>query len=377
MGQQMQPAGLFKIGRRWIGARQPLFVIAEIGLNHDGDVDRALRLVDAAADAGADAVKLQTLRASDLVADDCPAPVHVAAASLRDLFARYELQEDAHQAVAARARARGLAFLSTPLYEDAVDLLERVDCDAYKIASGDLTHHPLIARAARTGKPLILSTGLSSLAEVRGALRCAERAGARAVALLHCVSAYPVPDGQENLGAIATLAREYACPVGWSDHGRHDAVALGVALALGTSIYERHIKLSPDDPVLDADVSSPPDEIAAIVATARRAHQVMGDGRREPQPAERANIVPSRRGLYATRDLAAGHVITADDIIALRPARGLPPEHWHTLVGTRVTRPIPAGAPFTAADLPAADPAPASVREPSAIGRQGAAHAQA
>jgi N,N'-diacetyllegionaminate synthase len=347
-----------RIGGRPCGGGAPLFVIAEIGLNHDGDPARALALVDAAAGAGASAVKLQSLRAETLVA---PVPAaapratlaHVAAPSLREVFARYELDEAAHHAVAARARAHGLAFLSSPFDDDAVDMLQRVGADALKIASGDLTHHRLIARAAATGLPLVISTGLSTLDEVAAALSCAREAGAAATALLHCVSAYPTPVDQQNLAAIRTLAETFRVPVGLSDHSA-DAGGVAVAVALGASLYERHVKASPDDPVIDAAVSASPAELARIVATAAATQAMLGSGHRTPQVAEAPNRAGSRRALYAARAIAAGDVIGEADVVALRPEHGLPAHCWRMLVGTRARRALAAFEAFRVEDLPIA-----------------------
>jgi N,N'-diacetyllegionaminate synthase len=346
-------AATMRIGTRSIGGGAPLFVIAEIGLNHDGDPARALALVDAAAAAGASAIKLQSLRAETLVAPDRPGGAtlaHVDAPSLRSLFARYELDEAAHRAIAARAREHGLAWLSSPFDETAVDMLVRLDCDALKIASGDITHHRLIARAAATGKPLVISTGLSTLDEVAAAVTCAREGGARSLALLHCVSAYPTPDDQQNLGAIRTLATVFGLPIGLSDHTA-DAAGVAAAVALGASLYERHVKASDSDPVIDAAVSSSPAALARLVALAAETQARLGPGTRTPQPAEQANRQGSRRTLYAARDLAAGVVITEADVIALRPERGLPASRWSELIGTRTTRALAAFDPFQAADL--------------------------
>lgn len=340
----------FTIGGRPIGREHDPFVIAEIGLNHDGLPERALALVDAAAEAGAHAVKLQSLRAATLVANAPASLAHVDAASLREVFSRYELDEAAHAAVAARAWQRGLAFLSTPFDEAAVDMLVRLGCDAVKIASGDLTHHRLIARAARTGRPLILSTGLSLMEEVIAAVRCARDAGASSIALLHCVSAYPVPDDQQNLAAIATLASATGLPVGLSDHSRHGADA-GLAVALGLAIYERHIKADDDDQVIDAAVSSSPAQLRTIVEAMRRARLALGTGRREPQPAELPNLQGSRRGLYAARALPPGHLIEDEDLVALRPATGIDASRRHELIGLRTRRALAEGEAFVLDDL--------------------------
>jgi N,N'-diacetyllegionaminate synthase len=205
------PVDPITIGSRRAGPGEPLYTIAEIGLNHGGSLDRALAMVDAAAGAGASAVKTQVLDASALVALSCPPPAHVAASSLREFFSTFELSEAAHAAVAGRARAAGLGMIATPLSLDAVSLLERINVDAYKIASGDLTWDQLIARCAATGKPVVISTGMATLDEVAHGVDVVRRAGGRQLALLHCVSAYPVPAAARNLRAIATLARAFRC----------------------------------------------------------------------------------------------------------------------------------------------------------------------
>lgn len=336
-------------GRR-IAEDIPPFVIAEIGINHGGSPERALALVDAAAAAGAHAVKLQTIAAEELVAPSCPAPSHVAAASLVEFFRQFELDEAAHQAVAERAALRGLKVISTPFSEGAVDMLERVGVDAYKIASGDLTWDQLIARAASTGKPLIISTGMSALAEVRHALTVARLAGVEQVALLHCVSAYPVPKGSENLLAIRTLAQECRVPVGLSDHGE-DTFALPIAVGLGASIYERHIVLPDDAEAIDRAVSSTPAELAAAIGAGRRAWSALGSGRKDCLAAEAVNAVASRRSLCARRGLPAGHLLGADDLVALRPATGVPPAMLSAVLGRRLRQDITVGQPLTLSHL--------------------------
>jgi sialic acid synthase SpsE len=351
----MQPeVRSFEIDGRAVGTAAPLFVMAEIGLNHGGSVDRAIALVDAAADAGADAVKFQTLFARDLIAPGCPAPAHVSTASLAEFFATFELDEEAHARLAARARARGLKVVATPFSLAAVAMLEHVGIDAYKIASGDLTWDQLITRCAATGKPLIVSTGLASLDEVGRALSVARSGAARSVALLHCVSAYPVPRGHENLRAIATLARAFGVPVGLSDHA-DDTFAVPMAVALGASIYERHLVLPDDGGAIDRAVSSTPSEFAATVAAARRAQTALGHGRKECLPSEAVNRAPSRRALCAARDLQTGHVLSVEDLIALRPGLGIPPGHMPGLIGLRLLRPVARGAALRYDDLQVID----------------------
>jgi N-acetylneuraminate synthase/N,N'-diacetyllegionaminate synthase len=327
-----------------------MFVIAEIGLNHGGSRDAALALVDAAHAAGASAVKLQTLRADGLVAGHCPPPAHVAVSSLRDFFRQFELDEAGHSAVAARARELGMAFMSTPFDLEAVAVLDRLGVDAFKIASGDVTHRALIERVARTGRPLVLSTGMSDLDEVRQAVEWARAAGAADLAILHCVSAYPTPAGSENLAAIATLARTFDAPVGLSDHGTWSG-ALALTAALGGSIYERHIVDRDDSDAIDRAVSSTPTELRAAIAQAARTQLALGHGRKECLPAEAVNQRGSRRGLYATTDLRAGQVVTADDLVALRPADGIGADQIADVVGAVVARDVAAGRPIAWEDL--------------------------
>lgn len=343
-------ASEMRIGSCVVGDGAPLFVIAEIGLNHDGSVDRALALVDAAAAAGASAVKVQVLTAAALVAPGSPAPVHVDAASMVDFFARLELDEAAYARIAARAREHGLAFMATPLSEDAVEMLERMGVDAYKIASGDITWEALIRRCAATGKPMVISTGMATLVETQRALFWAHRGGAAGVAVLHCVSAYPVPKGSENLRAIATLGMACQAPVGLSDHGA-DAFGVPLAVAMGAAIYERHLILTAGDTSVDADVSSTPAELAAIIRSAARTTSALGSGAVVCLPAERANLDASRRGLYARRPLPAGHVVTNADVVALRPAVGLAADRQRELIGKRLPRDLEGGGPFAVTDL--------------------------
>jgi sialic acid synthase SpsE len=338
------------IGGRRIAEDAPPFVIAEIGLNHGGSVDRAVALVDAAAAAGAHAVKLQTIVAKDLVAPTCPAPAHVDETSLVGFFERFELDEPAHLAVAERAATRGLKVVSTPFSEGAVDLLERVGVDAYKIASGDLTWDQLIFRCAATGKPLVISTGMATLAEVHHAVAVAKMGGAQEIALLHCVSAYPVPKGSENLAAIRTLAAHCHLPVGLSDHGE-DAFALPIAVALGASLYERHIVLSDDDDAIDRAVSSTPSELSAAIRAARRTWSALGIGRKACLSAEAPNLIASRRSLTAARDLPAGHLLHSEDLIALRPATGIAPGSLGLVLGRPLTQSLAKGTALTEAHL--------------------------
>jgi sialic acid synthase SpsE len=344
---------LREIGGRRVGSGKPMFVVAEIGLNHGGSVDVAREMVAAAAAAGASAIKLQTLRADRLVAPNCPAPGHVSTASLRDFFSAFELDEDAHHRLASDARRRGLTFMSTPFDLEAVDMLERVGCEAYKIASGDITNTGLLECVARTGKPIILSTGMSSTTEIAAALGTLHAAGGRDIALLHCVSSYPVPQYSQNLRAISDLARTFDVPIGLSDHST-DPNAIVLAVALGASIYEKHFMLEGQD-AIDAAVSATPEMLADLIQSAEAARRALGHGRKECLAPEAGNRDSSRRSLYATRDLRVGDVVTADAVVALRPAVGLDPRCGRDLIGRVMTRDLPAGTPFLESDAASVD----------------------
>ena len=338
------------ICERVVDRHHPLFVIAELGLNHGGDCQRALRLVDAAADAGASAIKIQSFRADRLVAQTCPAPAHVRARSLQAFFRRFELDRAAHERIAERVHERGLALVATPFDEEIIPLLEAVGCDAYKIASGDLTYPGLIERVARMGKPMLLSTGMSELDEVRVAVDHARRAGAVELALLHCVSAYPVPSGQENLAAIATLDRSFGVTVGLSDHST-EALSAPLAVALGASIYERHFTLEGEPDQVEHEVSSTASELRAIIAMAERARIARGDGRKTCGGAERGNLSASRRGLHAARDLRAGELLDVAAAVALRPAQGVDPRRAGDITGRRLANDVADGQPLRMTDL--------------------------
>jgi sialic acid synthase SpsE len=339
-----------EIAGRHVGAGLPLFTIAELGLNHGGSVNRAIAMVDAAWRAGASAIKLQTLDASRLVTAAAPAPAHVNASSMIDFFRAFELDRAEHELVRARTHSRDMAFVSTPLHEQAIDLLEAVGCDAYKIASGDITHDRLIRRAARTAKPLLVSTGMSDTDEIGAALEWARTGGAREIVLLHCVSAYPVPEGADNLCAIRDLARRFGVAVGLSDHATvqpgRPMLAAALAVALGACVYERHLSLGSTFDEIDAGVSSTEDELAAAILNAEQARTAIGAGGKRCLSDEVVNLKASRRGLYAARRLRAGYVVRPEDIVALRPANGLAPCDWTRLAGIALRRTIEAGAAF-------------------------------
>jgi N,N'-diacetyllegionaminate synthase len=327
----------------------PVFSIAEIGLNHGGSPARALDMVDAAATTGVTAIKLQSLVADHLVAPSASL-AHVHGPSLREVLRGLELDWAAHQAVVARAHAHGLYALTTPLALDAVPTLAAMGFDAFKIASGDLTYDALVDAVARTGRPLVLSSGTSTTEEVQHALAVARQAGASSLAVLHCVSAYPAPVADENLRAILTLRDACRVPVGLSDHGRGLPSAIAAAV-LGATLYERHFVLADDLSAVDRAVSSTPDELAAIVVAMEETRTALGDGVKACRPSERANLDAARRGLYAMRSLPAGAALVLEDIAVLRPATAFRPADQPRLVGARLVHAVAAGEPLRPSDL--------------------------
>ena len=339
----------FAIAGRAIGPDRPPLVIAELAGNHNGSLDRALALVDAAAAAGAEAVKLQTYT-PDTITLDCDGPDFTIRGGLWDGRSLHELYAEAHTPfewhapLFAHARARGLMVFSSPFDETAIALLEGLDTPAYKIASFEAVDLPLIGAAAATGKPLIVSTGMTSPAEIADALAAARAAGDGGVALLHCVSDYPARYEAANLRMIPRLMADFGCPVGLSDHtpGTSTAVA---AVALGACIIEKHVTLARADGGPDAAFSLEPAELAALVADCRHAWEALGEATYARGPSETANR-QFRRSLYVARDVPAGSVLTAADVRSVRPGYGLATRHLPEVLGRVAARDLKRGERF-------------------------------
>jgi N-acetylneuraminate synthase len=336
------------IGDRKVGAGQPCFIIAEAGVNHNGRSDLALKLVDAAAEAGADAVKFQTFRAERLASPGAPKAAYQVKTtgggeSQFEMLKRLELSAEAHRELVARARERGIVFLSTPFDEESADFLDGLGAAALKIGSGELTNLPLVAHVARKGKPVIISTGMSWLAEVEAAVRAVEEAGNRQVALLHCVTNYPADPADANLRAMRTLEQAFGVPVGYSDHTVGIEVALA-AVALGACIIEKHFTLDRSLPGPDHQASLEPAELAALVRGIRAVEKALGTGRKQPAPAEAETARAARRSLVMAKDAPAGTVLTESHVALRRPGTGLPPAMLKSVVGRTLRRDVAAGA---------------------------------
>lgn len=343
--------GVIPIGDRSVGGGHPCFVIAEIGVNHNGDLELAHALIDAAVSAGADAVKFQTFVPELLAARGAPKAEYQ---KLRDsevdqiaMLAKLALSEDAHRELQAHAVAAGIVFLSSPFDDHSVELLRRLDVPAYKIPSGEVVNLPMLRRIASIGRPILMSTGMCTLDEVAAAVDAV--AGAP-LALFHCVSSYPAAPQDCNLRAIATLRERFGVPVGWSDHAEGVSIAVA-AVALGAQMIEKHITLDRALPGPDHAASLEPGELAAMVRSIRAVEDALGDGVKAPTAGELAIARVARKSLHwrCTRD--AGHAIGADDLVALRPGSGLSPALAEALLGRRLSRAVAAGAMVSAEDL--------------------------
>lgn len=337
------------IGNRPIGPACPPFLIAEMSANHGGDLGRALAIVDAFAEAGADAIKLQTFTPETMTLDCGRAEFLIDTGPWRgyrlfDLYEKAHLPWDWHAPLFERAAQRGVQMFSAPFDATAVDFLAGFDVPAYKIASFELVDTPLIARAAAQGKPLILSTGHADHATIDDALCVARKAGAHDILLLHCISGYPTPVDQANVRTIPYLAETYGVPVGLSDHtlGAGAAVA---AVAQGAVAVEKHVTLSREDPTLDAAFSLEPEEFAGLVRLCREAQAALGLPTLARQNSEQASAGHCR-SLYVTADVPAGTVLTDEMVRAIRPGHGLRPKHLDAVLGRRAARPLARGEPL-------------------------------
>jgi len=333
-----------RIGDREVGGGAPVYIIAEAGSNHDRSLDQAKRLIDVAAEAGADAVKFQTFTADRIVAetktrakylDDLLPPDK----TMSDLFRELELPHEWHAALFEHATAAGLDFISTPFDFEAVDLLDDLGVKVFKVASYELWHLPLIREVASRGKPIICSTGMADLADVQDAVDTVAATGNDQLILLHCVVNYPPPFSDLNLRAIGTLRQAFHVPVGYSDHSSGITAPI-VATALGAAVIEKHYTLSRDLPGPDHRFAIEPDELAAMVRGIRDAQAALGTGIKRMAPAEADLYVTARRSLFAARDLAEGTVLGVDDIAVLRPGTGLEVRDLEKVVGRTARRAI-------------------------------------
>jgi len=341
-----------KIGNRVIGRDQPPFVIAEMSGNHNQSLDRALAIVDAAAASGAHALKIQTYTADTMTLDvrepgfviEDPASPW-SGRSLYDLYREAHTPWEWHAPIFERARKLGMIPLSTPFDDTAVDFLESLGSEVYKVASFELTDLPLVRKVASKGKPIIVSAGMATLAEIDDALRTAREAGCPDVVVLKCTSTYPATPEASNLATLPYLRVVFGCEVGLSDHTAGIGVAIG-SVALGATVIEKHFTLRRSDGGVDSAFSLEPEELRALVQESLRAWQAIGTVRWGPTAAEKASL-QFRRSIYVTRDVEVGEAISASNVRVLRPGFGLPPRYLDIVLGLQVTRPLRRGSPLT------------------------------
>ena len=341
---------LLTIADRPIGSAQPPYVVAEMSGNHNGDIGRALALIEAAKAAGADAVKLQTYTADTITIDHDGPGFRIesglwAGRTLYELYREGHTPWDWHEALFDKGRELGITVFSSPFDHTAVDFLEGLDAPAYKIASFEAVDLPLIERAAKTGKPLIISTGMADREEIGEAVTAARGAGCRDLVLLHCVSGYPTPVEECNLRTLADLAATFNLPVGLSDHTLGTAVPIAAA-ALGACLIEKHFTLRRADGGPDAAFSLEADELAALVVAANEAWLAMGAVDYDQKPSER-EYAGLRRSLYVVSDIAAGGELTTENIRSIRPGFGLAPKHLPRVLGRRVRSALKRGTPLS------------------------------
>lgn len=338
-------------GGRTVGDGHSPFVIAELSANHGGSLEAAERLVDLAAAVGADAVKLQTYTADSMTLDISEPPFVVgpgtlwSGRSLYDLYREAQTPWEWHGRLFERARDKGMECLSSPFDRAAVDFLEQFEPPAHKIASFELLDHELIAYAASTGRPLIISTGMATIAEIDEAVSVAQAAGNGGVVLLRCNSAYPAPPGEMDLAAIQTMAERWNVPIGLSDHSP-GAMAATVAAGIGACVFEKHLIASRDDGGPDAAFSAEPQEFAELVAAVHGAAEIRGKPRFGPSKSEEASLA-FRRSLFVVTDLAAGERFTRESVRAIRPAGGISPSRLEQVIGKLAAVPISRGTPLT------------------------------
>jgi N-acetylneuraminate synthase len=340
------------IGNRQVGTDHPPFVIAEMSGNHNQSLDRALAIVEAAAKTGAHALKLQTYTADTMTLDIGEGEFHIEdpnslwkGASLHELYQKAYTPWEWHEPIFKRAKELGMLAFSTPFDESAVDFLERLDVPCHKIASFENTDLPLIRKVAATGKPMIISTGMASVAELDETVRAAREAGCKDLILLKCTSTYPATPENTNIRTIPHLRELFGTEVGLSDHTMGTGVAVA-SVALGATVIEKHFTLARADGGVDSAFSMEPAEMASLVLESERAWQALGRVTYGAASAQEEKSKVYRRSLYIARDLKAGELLDASSVRAIRPGLGLAPKFIDMVMGKSVKRDVKRGTPL-------------------------------
>jgi len=336
-----------KFGHVEIGPGHPPYIIAEVGSNHNGDMDLCRRLIDAAAAAGAHAVKFQSWTDTSLIAEEEYArnteysdkKKHFG--SLREMVTAYQLTADQHLEAHAHCRARGIAFSSSVFSVEEVDLLETLGVPFFKIASMDIVHLPLLKYVASKQRPVVISTGMATLAEIEQAVETVRAEGNEQIVLLHCISIYPPEYDTIHLRNMATLQEAFDVPVGFSDHSLGTAIPLA-AIAIGSCVIEKHFTLDQEMAGWDHAISANPEQLRTIAVEGRNIFSALGENRRVVSAAEMEKRKKFRRSLVAKRNLERGHLLTEDDLEAKRPGTGIAPNEIGYVLGRRLTSDVAA-----------------------------------
>jgi len=338
------------IAERRIAVDEAPYVIAEMSANHNGNIETAFKLIEAAKQAGADAVKLQTYR-PDTITLNCDSEDFLIRGGLWDGRTLYDLYQEAHMPwewhapLFAHARQHGITIFSSPFDNTAVDLLEDLNAPAYKIASFEAVDIPLIKYVASTGKPMIISTGMADAEEIQEAIDAAREGGCKELAILHCVSGYPAPPADYNLRTIPDMIQRFGLVTGLSDHTLDNTTAI-TSVAMGASIIEKHFTLDRKGGGPDDSFSLEPAELAALCRYAKTAWQALGQVDYGRKSSEQANV-KFRRSLYFVKDMKTGDVISTDCIRSIRPGFGLAPKYYHELIGARIIKSVHFGDPVS------------------------------
>lgn len=345
----------FERFEQWMSPKGRCFVIAEIGVNHNGELDLAKKLIDVAAEAGADAVKFQTFNAEQLATRSVAKAEYQknndgAEGSQLEMLKKLELSTPDLAACKAHCESAGIRFLSTPFSEDAADLLQDLGVDGFKVSSGDLTHLPFLKHMAAKKLPMIISTGMGTMGEIEDAVKAIEEAGDPPLGILHCVSNYPAAPGEANLSAMDTIAKAFGRATGWSDHTEGDAISIA-AIARGARILEKHYTLDRSLPGPDHAASLEPGELQQLIASLRSVEAAIGDGVKRPQPSELNTAKVARRSIVSAKDIKAGEALDMTSLTFKRPGTGLPPKMIELLTGRVAARDIPADTVISLEDV--------------------------
>ncbi len=318
-----------------------VYIIAEAGVNHNGSFELACRLVDAAKEAGADCIKFQTFKAEKLVSKDAGKAAYqqemTGGGSQQDMLRKLELSFDEFLRLKEYCEKKEIRFLSTPFDFESIRFLESLDMPFWKIPSGEVTNLPYLVALAKTGKPVILSTGMCTMKEIEAAIQVLKENGTEDIRLLHCNTEYPTPFEDVNLNAMKTMREAFGCEVGYSDHTRGIEVPIAAA-ALGATVIEKHFTLDRTMEGPDHKASLEPDELAAMVQGIRHIEKALGSGIKEPSPSEKKNIAVARKSIVASRPIRQGEVFSEENLAVKRPGTGISPMKWNDVLGNRAKR---------------------------------------